>query len=396
MRRTLCAGVAALACGFSISIWAANSAIAAPVAMPVPVADHFFAAPAHLEAAEPGDVLRARQMPPPFAVVADVTQLMYRSTDSLGRPIAATATVLSPVNHRPDNPVLVYQHSINSLGLRCAPSQAMWSTDPNVRMNEAPVFDVALAMGWTVVLPDHLGPRAAYGAARMGGQITLDAIRATQRHQPLALTNSPITMAGYSGGGMATAWAAALAPSYAPDLHISGAAIGGVPANLETMAEALGHHPHPAFGIAAAVAFGLEREYGDQLPISDYLTDEGRRFRGAINDACVNEILALGAGRSVAGLGTSFDLFFQPQTRAILRDNSVQFAPAPAMPIYEWHSGTDPLLPLADLDATMARWRAEGTPLTTVLTPAPEHLSAAVIGMPAAVQWLAGLVSSGR
>ncbi len=35
-------------------------------------------------------------------------------------------------------------------------------------------------------------------------------------------------MAGYSGGGMATAFAAALAPSYAPELDIVGAAAGGV------------------------------------------------------------------------------------------------------------------------------------------------------------------------
>jgi hypothetical protein len=30
-----------------------------------------------------------------------------------------------------------------------------------------------------------------------------------------------MAMAGYSGGGMATAWAAALAPDYAPELDIA-------------------------------------------------------------------------------------------------------------------------------------------------------------------------------
>ncbi|MFI9507343.1 lipase family protein [Nocardia sp. NPDC052566] len=384
--------IAALTCATVIA--AEGLTQAAPVALPIPVADQFFSAPADLDTSRPGDVLRSRPMPPPFAVLAEVTQLVFRSTDSLDRPIPAVATVLSPPQHRPDAPVLVYDHSINSLGLRCAPSQALWSPDPNVALREAPLLNAILAMGWTVVLPDHLGPRSAYGAARLGGMITLDSVRATQRHTPLAAANSPVTIAGYSGGGMAAAWAASLAPGYAPELRLAGAAIGGVPANLELMAEAIGHARHPAFGLAAASAFGLEREYGRQLPISDYLTAEGVRFQAAMANACVNDILALGLGRSVGDFGSNFDLFFAPRTREILRANSIEFADAPQTAIFEWHSPTDPLLPVANLDATMSRWRAEGTPVTTVLTPAPEHLSAGVLGMPAAIGFLASIVAA--
>ncbi|MDJ0104995.1 lipase family protein [Rhodococcus erythropolis] len=59
------------------------------------------------------------------------------------------------------------------------------------------------------------GPPRAYGAAKLGGQITLDGIRAGQRFDALDLDASPVGMAGYSGVGTATAMVAATAPNYA-------------------------------------------------------------------------------------------------------------------------------------------------------------------------------------
>lgn len=69
--------------------------------------------------------------------------------------------------------------------------------------------------GWSVAIPEHLGPPRAYGAAKLGGQITLDGIRAAQRFDALDLDASPVGMAGYSGVGTATAMAAATAPTHA-------------------------------------------------------------------------------------------------------------------------------------------------------------------------------------
>ncbi|MFR9753963.1 lipase family protein [Nocardia sp. 004] len=383
---------AALACVGALTC--NNSAIAsADPVMPVALADEFYTPPADLQSAAPGDVLRSRPMPPIFAVAASVTQLQFRSADAHGRPIPAVATVLTPPLTRPDAPIFVWDHATNSLGLQCAPSQAMWSPDPDVVMRETPALNPLLAMGWTVIIPDHLGPRSAYGAARMGGQITLDAARAATRFAPLQLGNSPIGLAGYSGGGMSAAFAAAMAPTYAPELRIVGAALGGVPASIETMANALWHNRHPAFGIAAAVAVGLSREYPDDLPITDYTNVAGQHFLDTIGNACINKILREGFGHSVDDFAADDSLFFAQSTREVMRDNSIQnYLGAPTVPVYEWHSPVDALLPLPELDATMANWRAQGTPVTQVAVPAPDHLSAAVLGLPGAVQWMSGLL----
>ncbi|MFI8977303.1 lipase family protein [Nocardia asteroides] len=385
-------GVATVICAGALIAAGAAPATAELPLMPASSGDDLYTAPADLDAHAPGDVLKVRTRPAPFAVFAGATQIQFRSTDSQQRPIAAVATVFTPANAQPNAPVLVWDHSVNSLGLRCAPSQAMWSADPDVTMRETPALNAVLALGWSVIVPDHLGPTSAYGAARMGGQITLDAARAATRHAPLQMGSSRFAIAGYSGGAMSAAYAAVLADSYAPELPIVGAAIGGLPANIETMANALWTNRHPAFGIAAAVAFGLSREYPETLPVNDYLNPAGEVFRSQMNDACINEILRLGFGRSVNDFASSVDLFFAPSTRDVMHDNSIQFFDgAPRMPVFEWHSPTDALIPLAELDATMNNWRARGTSVTQVPVPTPDHLSAAVIGLPLAVQWLGGL-----
>ncbi|MFD6356684.1 lipase family protein [Nocardia tengchongensis] len=373
----------AVACGTLAA--AATPATAAP---PAPLPDGFYAAPATIGQLTPGTVLQTRTRPAPFAVAATVSQLEFVSTDSHDRPIAAVTTVLTPLGHRPGTPTktIVYAHAINSLGLQCAPSQAMWDAGPD-GMREAPLLNLLLLQGWTVILPDHLGPRSAYGAAKLGGKILLDAARAARNATPNDI--GPLVMAGYSGGAMAAAFAAALAPTYAPDLPLTAAAIGGTPADLQTMADVLGHNAHPAFGIAAAVAAGLEREYPDELPISDYLNSEGHRFWNTISNACVNTILAAGAGRSVDQLGNNFDLYFRPETRTLLAENSIRWFPgAPSVPVFEFHSRTDPLIPVDAIDATVAAWRDRGTPVTQYILDIPEHMTMAVAGMPAAVDWL--------
>src|SRR5690606_41428156 len=67
----------------------------------------------------------------------------------------------------------------------------------------------------------------------------------------------------------------ALPSSYAPELKIAGAAMGGVPMNLVKMLEGLGFGSHPVFGLAMAAGIGLEREYPERFPISDQLNAKG-------------------------------------------------------------------------------------------------------------------------
>ncbi|MGW5382129.1 lipase family protein [Nocardia sp. NPDC003963] len=373
-----------------VSVIGASPAVAVPI-YPVPDPDPFYAAPADIDARSPGEVLDTRVMPPlPIFPGTTVTLVKFRSADSTGHPIAATSTVLTPHWRAPDGPLLSYQHIINGLGSRCAVSRVLYTEDPTLQVREAAALNVALARGWSVALPDHLGPSFAYGAARLGGQITLDGIRAAQA-AGLGLQHSRVAMAGYSGGGMATAWAAALAPEYAPDLEIAGAATGGVPMNLVRMIEAVNTGPHPAFGLVLAAGIGLEREYPDRFPISESMNTRGLLTRNTVANGCTNEILAAGAGRSVAEFAGDMSMVSDPDARAVLEENSLElFDGTPDIPVLEWHSASDPLIPVDSIVRTNERYCAAGVPLQAELTLSPEHLSAAVLGVPAVLMWLEG------
>ncbi|MEV6322414.1 lipase family protein [Nocardia sp. NPDC051787] len=365
------------------------SAAAQPI-YPAPDPDPFYAAPADLDRAAPGEVLAVRPMAGLLTFPgATVTMIKFRSSNSAGRPIAATTTVLTPPNHAAGGPLLSYQHIINGLGTQCAVSRVLYTNDPNLMVREAPALNAVLLRGWSVALPDHLGPTSAYGAAKLGGMITLDGIRAARRVAELGLANSPVAMLGYSGGGMATAWAAALAPAYAPELPLVGAAAGGVPMNLVTMIDGLGYTRHAAFGLAFAAAIGLEREYPAQLPISDHLNSFGMAVRDRIANSCTNDILLAGAGRSVMDVATSVSLANDESALGVLEENSLElYDGIPTTPIFQWRAVHDGLVPVASVDSTIRRYCAAGVRLQYEMLPSPDHLSTAVLGVPSALGWL--------
>ena len=395
LTRRMATAFAVVALAATPSLVTTPSAHADGIVYPASVRDSFYDTPADIAERQPGDVLTARVVPPPLGFPGtDAVQLKFRSTSSTGEPISAVTTVLSPQDGAPNRPLISYQAIINALGLECAPSTALYAKNPLRGVRESPGLLIAIQRGWSVAVPDHLGPNSAYGAAKVGGQITLDGIRAAQRHAPLGLADSPVGIAGYSGGGMATAMAAALAPTYAPEIPIVGSAYGGVPMDIGEMAKGLGESAHPAFGLAMAAALGLEREYPDRMPISEQLNPAGRELRDRIANACTNEILLAGAGRSIADVADAevgMALLDSPPVREVLNENSVEkVATVPNAPVYEWHSPTDVLIPLHSVSTTLRRYCEAGVPVQTELVPSPDHLTAAVIGLPGALDFLDG------
>lgn len=388
-RRRLLRALGALGAGLVMIVAMSGAGNSSPL-YPAPDPDPFYAEPSNLAEMEPGDVIAVRAMPP-LVIFPDttVTVVRFRSTNSEGDPIAATTTVLRPRAHQKDGPLLSYQHIINGLGAECSVSKVLYTGDPNLIVREAPGWNVLLQRGWAVALPDHLGPNFAYGAAKLGGQITLDGIRAVKQVAELQIAQSTVSMIGYSGGGMATAWAAALAPTYAPELKIAGAAMGGVPMNMVKMMEGLGFGAHPVFGLALAAGLGLEREYPKRFPISEQLNDKGLAARAAMANSCTNDILAAGAGHGVLDFAKTTSLINDRDARAVVEENSLElFDGVPNMPVFEWHSPIDGLIPIDAVVNTAHRWCAAGAQLQSEQIPVPDHLTAAVLGIPAALNWL--------
>lgn len=347
-------------------------------------AEPFSSEPADLDEYRPGEVIRSRQVTAAGFAGTTAWQLAFRSTNSRGEPIAAVTTVLLPTGDVPDRPLVSYQPFVNSLGTRCAPSHSLLAGT----LREAPAVNLLLSRGWAVAVPDHLGPDSAYGAAQLGGRITLDGIRAVRQFEPAALDDSPVALAGYSGGGMATGFAAAMAPEYAPELPIAGAAAGGVPMNLGALARDLGDQPNPMFGLGFAAAVGLAREY-PAVSLERFLNPAGSALLDRVDDACMDEIV-----RAAAGLATD-DVFITPPTEdraaaPILRDNSLEtFAATPTAPLYLWH-GTDDMISAEPVRRTAERYCAAGTPVQLDLLAGADHSAAVLPGALRALDYLEG------
>ncbi|MER7850683.1 lipase family protein [Kitasatospora sp. NPDC096077] len=229
----------------------------------------------------PGTVLRTRTLPYhvlglPTPVTA--VQLLYRTTDAQGRAVANVTTVLRSLTGDGSKAVS-YQSFYDSLNPEDGPSRAVAGNlsigglIPNV---EAIFVVPLLAQGYSVVIPDTEGQSADFGAGPEYGTSTLDSIRAATGSQATGLTaDTRVGLLGYSGGAIATNWAAALAPSYAPDVNarLVGYAEGGLmvdPAhNVKYMNGSLVWS-----GIIPMALIGVSRSY--DIDLTPYLNDYGR------------------------------------------------------------------------------------------------------------------------
>ena len=128
---------------------------------------------------------------------------------------------------------------------------------------------------------------------------------------------------------------------------------------------------------------GLEREYPDLLPLSNQLNDLGRSMRAELTNACTNDILRVGAGRSASQVSTSTSLLSSPEVRKVMDDNSVELYPGvPTAPVFEWHTPDDVLIPIDSVVNTISRYCAAGATIQSQLFPSPDHLTTAVLGLP--------------
>ncbi|SNT26435.1 lipase family protein [Rhodococcoides kyotonense] len=342
--------------------------------LPTPLGDPWFSPPPGFEAQSPGTVLNTRSVAVQPGTAS--TQLLFRSTDSKNNPIAAATTVIvpdAPWTGGGPRPVVAYNEATDSLGNACAPSYTL----PRGTNKEVDRVQDLLGRGYAVVVTDYQGPRQAYSAGLVAGHTVLDGLRASG-----IAADAPIGITGYSGGAIASGWAAQLAPSYAPELNIVGVAFGGPPTDYSILQRSL--NGGIGSGLFTAATSGLAREYPE---MRDLTNDNGRRVALLQKDQCVDVLsysgLLLLDQQNLSNVPNVFD---HPVSRAVIAENRMGQI-EPEAPVYIYQGLQDFLIPKEGAEAVQDQWCAMGASVHLEEIPG-DHGTAETGGRPGAFDWL--------
>ncbi|HEX2316519.1 MAG TPA: lipase family protein [Thermomonospora sp.] len=341
-----------------------------------PDQDPFYAAPADIGAYGPGHIVRSRKITPKVGNLdtrADVWQIAYRSNDSHLAPQLVVTSLIVPKaawTGTGPRPIVSVQAPEDSTGTQCAPSYGL-SSGSGVAGMLASMSTQLLDRGWAVALPDHEGPRSVFMAGPQAAHAVLDGIRAVRNFTgaPGIGRDNPWTLNGYSGGAQATGWAAQFQPSYAPDVTLKGAAMGGTPADPEAVARFLDGRIFSGFEAAAATSLATEFP---EMNLDPIMNDAGRKALADARGKCLTELLTQFAFKRLSQYSTVPDPLAVPSVRAVLRLNTMGAA-APAAPIFNYHANTDEIVPVGQANQLVKDWCAKGATVHTVRSLIGEH-----------------------
>ncbi len=364
----------------------------------LPVDDPFYRAPRTLNRLAPGEIVRSREVELALFGRAPermpAWQLLYRSTDLHGRPSISATTVVLPAGATAGQPrpLLSFQSAIDAVTSRCFPSYALRlgaHATGSIAQFEFLVLRRALARGWAVSIPDHEGMAGAWGAPREPGYRTLDGVRAALSFDPLGLTaDNQIGLWGYSGGGMATSWAAEMAPTYAPELDLVGAVLGSPVGDMASALLRLNGGFHAGLPLMAIA--GLRRVYpGQDRVIREHATPEGARLLRSIEEQTTAFAVAHFTHHDLdrhLDLPLA-DVLAIPDVVEMLADLQLGMH-IPRMPLLVLQAVHDEIISVKDVDGQVDRYREGGAQVTYVRDHLSEHYALLPLSTPLALAWL--------
>ena len=288
--------------------------------------------------------------------------------------------------------MLSYQCAIDAVSSRCFPSYALRRRAKaigSLAQLEFLLINAALAEGWVVSVPDHEGPRGMWGAPYQPGYCVLDGVRATLNYERLGLSpSSPLAMWGYSGGGLATAWAAEICADYAPDLDIVGAVLGSPVGDLAHTFRRL--NGHLLAGLPAMVVAALSQTYPDlNRIIEEHSNDKGRLMLKRLE-----EMTTVGAVLHMAR--KDFGDYLVTPLEEVLAMPEVQYVfhniqlgtTVPTPPVLIIQAVHDYLISVDDIDDLADAYSGGGADVTYHRDAFNEHLLLHPLSAPMTLRWL--------
>jgi len=381
----------------------------------------FYNPPAQLPAAN-GALVRTEPLPLGLSLPGldgrplpgKATRLMYKSTDSNGRPVAVTGAYIEPTvawRGGGARPLVALASGTMGQGDQCAPSFALQhpailtGDTLSVGYENLAVYRL-LSTGAAVVVTDYVGLGATdrlhtYVNRVDGAHALLDAARAARAVPGASITSaSRVGLYGYSQGGGASAAAAELQPSYAPDVNLAGVYSGAPPADLTAVMKGI-----DGSALAGALGWsinGFVQTNPELGAILDANTNAaGRAALEDLSTMCVGDaILGYGFASSKNwtknGKTLAAVIAAEPAAQAVLDAQRIGNL-KPTVPVRLATGIQDDIVPHAQSRQLAVDWCRKGANVDYVPLILPNlgnklltnHLTPLILDQPGAVDWLA-------
>jgi hypothetical protein len=318
--------------------------------------------------------------------------VLYQSIDSRTFTSLISGTVIvpqAPWKGTGPRPVILYAVGTHGLGIGCAPSRQFEKGSDYENSN----IVAALKQGYAVLVTDYdgylVGTKPTYISGKSQGHAVLDIFKAATSIPGAGITaDAPAAIWGYSQGGHGAAWAAELAPTYAPELKVVGVAAGGVPSDLMVLAPTLNRNA--GFAFLASAMVGLRNEYPNGVPLQLIASESGKVEFDKIASECIFKSLFEYINRDISEFtlgNTTLEslLEVQPAIDAIT-EQALGTNPMP-MPMYLYHGRADEFIPLDQGWSLRKKYCEMGGNVTFDLYPS-EHIVTQFQGATTALKWL--------
>ncbi|WRZ88581.1 lipase family protein [Streptomyces sp. NBC_01007] len=424
--RLLATALAALACLSVQAIPAAaagtDDVISRGVTIPA-----FYTPPASLPSAN-GALVRSEPLPLALSLPGldgplpgTATRLMYKSTDSNGQPVAVTGAYIEPSaawKGGGPRPLVAVAPGTMGQGDQCAASMGLQhpitlnGETVSVGYEDLAIYRL-LASGTAVVVTDYAGLGATdrlhtYVNRLDGGHALLDAVRAARALAGASIAPaSPVGLFGYSQGGGASASAAELQPSYAPDITLAGTYSGAPPANLTDVIKGI-----DGSALAGALGWSLNGFLQSDPDLQDFadahINAAGKAALKDLSTMCVGDAILGYAfknstswttdGHSVSDLVAS-----TPALQATLADQRIGNL-KPTSPVRLVTGVQDDIVPHAQARQLAVDWCRKGADITYDAIVLPNlgdglllnHVAPLLTDQGDAISWLTDRLSGKR
>ncbi|MBL8908335.1 MAG: alpha/beta fold hydrolase [Rhizobiales bacterium] len=336
-------------------------------------------------AGKPGTLIRYEPLQLFSVYRAKAYRILYRTSDMHGRTVASSGMVVVSDYGPPTKSIVAWAHPTTGVTRKCAPS-----------LRESPIDAIAgitdlIVEGVTVVATDYPGLGTGGVTPYLSGigeaHAVLDSVKAIAGVEAFQAGHH-FALYGYSQGGHAALFAAALAKRYAPEHPLVGVAVAAPATELGVL---LDDDVSTTDGkiLSAMALLSWSKLYG--VPLEPLVTPHVVKVMELIDSNCVDKVgSAIKALDAEGTMGEKF-LNFDPNERepwkGLLAANSVNPKNI-RMPVFIAQGLDDQIVVPAVTERFAAALCKEGNPVVLDLMKDVDHGMAAKKSFHQAVRWI--------